>query len=107
MLSPGGEEAFENRFAARESTLREYDGFKGFTLLRRDGPDPDGFTHSTWSVWERRADFEAWMAAEKKPASGGKPPSAEGAAKPPPLYARPPVPSFYEGILTLESGMGI
>ena len=48
------------RFAARESTLAQYEGFKAFLLLRRDGSDPDGFTHSTWSVWRDRAAFEAW-----------------------------------------------
>ena len=35
------------RFAARESTLQSFEGFRGFQLLRRDGDDPDGFTHST------------------------------------------------------------
>ena len=116
-VSPGGEEAFEKRFAARESTLREYDGFKGFTLLRRDGPDPDGFTHSTWSVWRDRAAFDAWRDSEQragkpKPpaAAGGGPPAAGGGGPPAggkPPFVRPPVPSFYEGILVLESDKGV
>jgi heme-degrading monooxygenase HmoA len=113
--------AFEQRFAERDSTLAERDGFRGFLLLRRDGdkkpgdgraPD-DGFTHSTFSVWRDRAAFEAWRASTsadaKKPAAA---PAAaeEGAAakaKPPSIYARPPVPVFYEGILVLESAKGV
>ena len=105
----GSGAAFEARFAARESDLAGRDGFKGFVLLRRDGKVDDGFTHSTWSVWRDRAAFDAWMASEKKPAG---PPKAAGAAdgapsKPPPLYTRPPAPTFYEGILVLESGEGV
>ena len=116
-VTPGGEAAFEERFAARESTLSTYDGFKGFVLLRRDGSDPDGFTHSTWSVWRDRAAFEAWRGSEERagkpkapaggggggpPASGGGPPAG---GRPP--FVRPPVPSFYEGILVLESAKGV
>jgi len=131
--------AFEQRFAARESTLSTYDGFKGFVLLRRDGKDEDGFTHSTcgpriepcslslldsyrtprpclfiarspsrWSVWNNRAAFEAWKSSESragKAKEGGAP--AATAPSPPSLYARPPVPTFYEGILKLESPKGV
>jgi len=116
-VEPGCEPAFEERFASRESTLEERDGFKGFLLLRRDGTDPDGYTHSTWSVWRDRAAFNGWRDADKpqsKPKSS--PPSRESGAsdastppttKPPSIYAKPPVPSFYEGILVLESDAGI
>ena len=109
-VAEGMSDAFEQRFAQRESTLDAFDGFKGFLLLRRDGTDPDGVTHSTWSVWRDRASFEAWMGAEKKPkgppaASAGA--AAEGSRPPPQIYNKPPVPSFYEGILVLESGQGV
>ena len=106
--------AFEERFAARESNLAQCAGFKGFLLLRRDGDDPDGVTHSTWSVWEDRAAFEAWMSADKAPKGPKKPAAAAAggggappAGGPPPMYAKPPVPSFYEGLLMLESAEGI
>lgn len=46
-VAEGSETAFEQRFAQRESKLEEYDGFKGFILLRRDGKDEDGFNYST------------------------------------------------------------
>ena len=109
---PGMEAAFEQRFAKRESTLEEFDGFKGFLLLRRDGSDPDGVTHSTWSVWRDQAAFDAWRASEKPK---GPPPAADASAaaeagppaKPPQIYAKPPVPTFYEGILVLESDKGV
>ena len=109
-VKEGSEESFEQKFAQRESTLEGRDGFKGFLLLRRDGADPDGFTHSTWSVWRDRAAFDGWMGSQKKPSGGvGGPPASGGppAGGPPSIYVRPPVPSFYEGILMLESQGGI
>ena len=114
-VTPGGEAAFEARFAARESKLATFDGFKAFTLLRRDGSDPDGFTHSTWSVWRDRAAFEVWRGSEQRagkpgppaasaPASGKPAGGAPAGGKPP--FVRKPVPSFYEGFLVLESAKG-
>lgn len=115
---PGMEAAFEARFASRESTLSTFGGFKGFALLRRDGKDDDGFTHSTWSVWKDRAAFAEWKDSEDragKPKAKPQPAAAKGAASgaakpaggPPSLFARPPVPTFYEGILMLESAKGV
>lgn len=113
-VKEGFEGAFEQRFATRESILESFDGFKGFLLLRRDGADPDGFTHSTWSVWQDRAAFEAWRDSEKpspKPdstaASDAPPKPAGPPAGRPNIFERPPVPTFYEGILTLESEKGV
>ena len=115
-VQAGMESAFEQRFATRESTLTDFDGFRGFVLLRRDGAKKpgdgcapaDGFTHSTWSVWKNRASFEKWRTSEKKPAAdstaGGDGPPA-GAR--PNIFTKPPVASFYEGILALESSAGI
>lgn len=110
-VAPGSETAFEQRFAQRDSKLEEFDGFKGFVLLRRDGADPDGFNYSTWSVWRDRAAFDAWSSAQKKPTGppkGTESPSGGGAGGgPPSIYVRPPVPAFYEGILMLESANGV
>ena len=102
----GSEDAFEARFANRESTLASFDGFKGFMLLRREGTADDGFTHSTWSLWRDRAAFEVWRDSEKR---AGKPkPAAGGGGGPPPnIFVRPPVPTFYESILVLESAKGV
>jgi len=119
-VRPGMGGAFETRFASRESSLKEYDGFVGFLLFRRngnkqpgDGGEPDdGCTHSTFSVWKDRDAFAAWRAdsASKAKAKGegkGGPPKGEGKGGPPNIYTRPPVPSFYEGILALESAPGL
>jgi len=118
-VRPGMGGAFETRFASRESSLKEYDGFVGFLLFRRngnkkpdDGGEPDdGCTHSTFSVWKDRDAFAEWRAdsaskAKAKPKGEGKgdPPGKGG---PPNIYTRPPVPSFYEGILALESAPGL
>ena len=113
-VKEGSEAAFEERFASRESNLASCDGFKGFLLLRRDGADPDGFNYSTWSVWRDRDAFEKWMGAEKKGKEKASKPAASakeggGGGGPPgsSIYVRPPVPAFYEGILMLESAIGI
>ena len=62
-------------------------------------------------MWRDRAAFEAWSGAQKKPA-GPKakpagPPSGAAGGGPPSIYVRPPVPTFYEGILMLESANGV
>jgi heme-degrading monooxygenase HmoA len=109
------ESAFESRFASRDSSLSLFDGFKGFLLLRRDASDPDGVTHSTWSLWRDRAAFDAWRASENragkpKPAqTAGEPAGAapSGGGGPPSMFKGPPVPAFYEGILVLESDKGV
>ena len=86
-------------------------------LLRRDGakqpgdggePD-DGFTHSTFSVWDDKACFEAWRDSEKKPppaADKGGAPAGKPAGRPN-IFSRPPDATFYEGILALESAKGV
>jgi len=109
-VTEGGEAAFEARFAARESTLASFDGFKAFSLLRRDGSDPDGFTHSTWSVWRDRAAFEVWQGSEQRAGKPGPPAASAPAGGPPgggkPPFTRKPLPTFYEGFLVLESAEG-
>jgi len=116
---PGKAAAFEERFASRESTLSSFKGFKGFVLLRRDGKEDDGFTHSTWSVWKDRTAFAEWKESASRPPGprdyDDQPetpnPPAAGTAQPadgaPRLFARPPVPAFFEGILVLESANGV
>mmetsp|Transcript_12437 Transcript_12437/g.22044 ORF Transcript_12437/g.22044 Transcript_12437/m.22044 type:complete len:119 (-) Transcript_12437:57-413(-) len=107
-------DAFEQRFADRNSILTDFDGFRGFLLLRRDGdkkpgdgarPD-DGYTHSTFSVWDNKACFEAWRDSEKKPAPAADNKEASVANRPN-IFARPPDATFYEGILALESAKGV
>ena len=96
-VAEGSEDEFERRFADRSSTLADFAGFKGFLLLRRDGKVDDGATHSTFSVWDSRASFQAWLDSEKKP---DEQPRKN-------LLAGRPTPSYYEGILALESAQGV
>ena len=121
-VNEGMDAAFEQRFAQRDSILTDFEGFKGFLLLRRDGgkksgdgkrPD-DGFTHSTFSVWDSKASFEAWRNSDKKPAkpaAGGDAGGDAGGGKPtagrPDIFLKPPIASFYEGVLVLESACGM
>ena len=62
-----------------------------------DGKVDDGATHSTFSVWDSRASFQAWLDSEKKP---DEQPRKN-------LLAGRPTPSYYEGILALESAQGV
>ena len=96
-VAEGSEDEFERRFADRSSTLADFAGFKGFLLLRRDDKVDDGATHSTFSVWDSRAGFQAWLDSEKKP---DEQPRKN-------LLAGRPTPSYYEGILALESAQGV
>ena len=96
-VAEGSEDEFERRFADRSSTLADFAGFKGFLLLRRNGKVDDGATHSTFSVWDSRASFQAWLDSEKKP---DEQPRKN-------LLAGRPTPSYYEGILALESAQGV
>ena len=96
-VAEGSEDEFERRFADRSSTLADFAGFKGFLLLRRDDKVDDGATHSTFSVWDSRASFQAWLDSEKKP---DEQPRKN-------LLAGRPTPSYYEGILALESAQGV
>lgn len=108
-VKEGCEPQFEKRFASRESKLSSFDGFKGFILLRRDNMD-DGFNYSTFSIWKNKAAFDAWRGAENRAGKPKAPPAAPpGAEKParPEIFLRPPVASFYEGILCVESAKGI
>lgn len=76
-IVPGAEEAFEEMWRARDSRLREVDGFSAFKLLR--GPSAEDHTlYVSHSIWRDRAAFEAWTKSEQfrhahAGAGGGKP----------------------------------
>merc|ERR1712146_378094 len=124
------EEAFEARWANRESKLRECNGFVAFSMLRRDLGDSGGHgngpleagevNYVSCTIWKDRAAFEAWRSGSafsaahsqhEKPASsdnddpkaskGGVNPK-QGRAREPTMWARPPSPSFFEGKLVLS-----
>ena len=118
--------AFEQRWAARESKLKECDGFVAFSMLRRDGQakghgtspmTDDEPTYLSTTIWRDRKAFDAWREGNSFKAAHGqdKPPGAAAEAKngkekpqgpPPPQWSRPPVPVFYEGTLVISSKNG-
>jgi heme-degrading monooxygenase HmoA len=59
----GREADFERIWAERDSHLDGVPGFKQFNLLR--GPEAEDHTlYASHSVWQSRADFEAWTQSE-------------------------------------------
>ena len=84
--------SFEQRWAARESKLRECEGFVAFTMLRRDGQakghgtspmTPDEPTYQSTTIWRDRAAFDAWREGNNfKAAHGNGEKKPEGEKKP-------------------------
>ena len=98
---PGKEEAFEQRWAERESKLEGMDGFLTFLLLRRDAlKAEDGYNYSTLTVWRSKEDFQAWRESSANSAAHSKAGEAE------PMFDGPPSPVMYEGVLALLSEKG-
>lgn len=117
-------EKFEQRWANRESKLKECDGFNSFFMLRRDGTQKGHGTvemkdteptYMSCTIWDNREAFDGWRKGNAfKQAHGVKPPSQqdekkeeEKPAQPPmPLWSKPPQPIFYEGKLVISSADG-
>ena len=110
-VAPENAVKFEQRWASRESKLHECDGFRFFTLMRRDAPPgaaDDGFSYVSTTVWADRASFLKWRegsAFQRAHGSASKE-GGEGAAPPPPLFDKPPSAAFYEGVLNLVKQEG-
>ena len=97
---PGQEEAFEKRWAERESELKDMPGFVTFLMLRRDAVTPDdGYNYSTYTVWENRAAFDNWRTGASKKAHA----NAGDAA---PMFEGRPSYVGYEGVLALLAPEG-
>ena len=59
----GAETEFERVWTTRDSHLRDIPGFVEFHLLR--GPERDDHVlYSSHTIWQSRADFEAWTRSE-------------------------------------------
>jgi heme-degrading monooxygenase HmoA len=64
-IAVGHEEAFENVWKCRDSSLAEVPGFKEFRLLRGDTVAEEGYTlFVSSSIWESRDAFAAWTKSE-------------------------------------------
>eukprot|EP00899_Mesostigma_viride_P014603 jgi/Mesvir1/23143/Mv10531-RA.1 len=128
-IAPGQEPAFEERWAKRESKLREMPGFRHFFIMRRDAKEADdGFNYISTTIWKDRASFDNWRTstqfsqahgAGSKPDGQGAPAAAQGrpagaqgppaGAQGPPgssMFLAPPSLAMYEGVLVLESAKG-
>jgi heme-degrading monooxygenase HmoA len=125
--------AFEQRWATRESKLKDFDGFIAFTMMRRDGQqlghgtvpmDESEPTYVSTTIWKDRVSFDKWRSGSAfSQGHGGGPtnPSdkkeqvssstAGTSSSPPPaqpqqLWIRPPQPVFYEGTLVITKSEG-
>lgn len=119
--------AFEQRWASRESKLKECEGFVAFSMMRRDtGGKGHGVvafdeqsepSYLSTTIWKNRASFDAWRkgtAFQKAHHGGAK--SSESSSSgteevqqkspPKPLWSRPPSPVFYEGTLVISKPEG-
>jgi heme-degrading monooxygenase HmoA len=64
-IAVGHEEAFENVWKGRDSSLAEVPGFKEFRLLRGETVADEGHTlFVSSSLWESRDAFVAWTKSE-------------------------------------------
>jgi heme-degrading monooxygenase HmoA len=63
-VKKGSEEAFEKVWSSRESYLDRMAGFVEFQLLR--GPEADDHTlYASHTVWQTKANFEAWTKSDE------------------------------------------
>jgi len=92
---PGQEEAFEQVWLSRDTHLDGVPGFIAFHLLRGASHE-DHTLFSSHTLWESRADFEAWTTSE----AFRKAHSHAGNSKP--LYAGPPKLELFEVIQTVK-----
>jgi len=74
----GAEPQFEQRWATRQSSLLELDGFRWFALFRRiaapgESSDyPDDYNYVSFTIWETKKNFNSWRKGPAfKEAHGG------------------------------------
>jgi heme-degrading monooxygenase HmoA len=92
----GEEEAFEQVWLSRETHLEGLPGFVEFHLLR--GPTNEDHTlFASHTIWENKADFEAWTRSEAFRAAH------RGAGSSKPLYLGPPRFEGFEVIQTVPA----
>jgi len=84
-ITPGREADFEELWRSRESYLDDVQGFKEFKLLR--GPTDETATlYASHSIWNSRADFEAWTNSEAFQKAHGRGRAPEGTYLGPPQF---------------------
>lgn len=64
-VKKGSEEAFEQVWKNRDSSLSEMTGFVEFHLLRGPANEEEGYTlFASHTVWRSQEDFSAWTKSE-------------------------------------------
>lgn len=64
-VQKGSEEAFENIWKNRDSSLNQMKGFREFHLLRGPVNEEEGYTlFASHTVWASKDDFVAWTKSE-------------------------------------------
>jgi heme-degrading monooxygenase HmoA len=64
-VQKGSEEAFENIWKNRDSSLAEMKGFEQFHLLRGPVNEAEGYTlYASHTMWASQEDFVAWTKSE-------------------------------------------
>jgi heme-degrading monooxygenase HmoA len=69
-VAEGWQEAFEERFRNRAGQIDKMKGFVRMEVMRPDGPD---MPYIVQTVWESKADFEAWVGSDDFRASHANP----------------------------------
>ena len=124
-VPPENAAAFEQRWANRESKLKDCDGFVAFSMMRRDAaakghgvvPLSSGEpSYTSTTIWRDRQAFDNWRKGsafkQAHGGEGGKPKDAKSedtepkTAPPQPLWSQPPQPVFYEGTLVISGADG-
>lgn len=95
-VKKGSEEAFEKVWSSRESYLDRMKGFVEFHLLR--GPEQEDHTlYSSHTVWQTKADFEAWTKSEEFRVAHARAGNNTSSA---PLYLEHPKFEGFQSVLT-------
>lgn len=64
-VKAGSEDAFEQVWKNRDSTLHEMKGFREFHLLRGPVNEDEGYTlYASHTIWESQDDFLAWTKSQ-------------------------------------------
>jgi len=91
-VAPGHERAFEQRFAERESSLREVSGFIRNLVLR----PIQGAPYIVMTFWQDMASFENWMHSESFRQSHARPTVPE-------MFSAPNVLELHEVVHLVEA----
>ena len=114
-ILPDQQQAFEQLWKNRESTIASYDGFVASSLMRRDGTAKGhGMGEISSSepnyvsavVFRNQQDFEKWTNQHEKDVAAKKEKMTAGGAELPKFWNKEPEKVLYEGTLVISSEQG-